>query len=439
MKVTKRNMVGVATALFMSGMCIQPLLAAEPALPEQDRTHLLGDWGGARSRLAEHGIIFDFQATQFYQGVVDGSPGTNDWQYGLKGDYFLTVIGEKAGLWKGVIFNVHAETRAGDDVNALTGLSPANVNMLMPNSDNTTAITQAMAIQMVGQQTGLLAGKINALDLVDMVFHTGRGIDGFMNTSLVLPLGLGRTVPLALPAAGVLKFRGKEIQGAAMAYDPNNCATTTCLDPLFRDGAALAGLWKFYTGRGHDGARAGYVSVGGTWSGKEYTVVDPASLYFNPGEGLSLTKTQESWSIFSVVDQPLWTDASDPNRALTFKGMYTITDGEANPIKWSATAALEVASPIRSRDKDTFSVGYFHNELSNGFKNTVGPLLSVAATVVNRTPTRIAIEDTDGFEAYYKAQVTPGFAMTGDVQVITATLSTNDTKLVTGVRGKLTF
>jgi porin len=435
----------IATAVFLSGFCIQPLSAAEPtmssgaAAPEQDRTHLLGDWGGARSRLAEHGIIFDFQVTQFYQGVVDGSPGTSDWQYGLKGDYFLTVIGEKAGLWKGIILNVHAETRAGDDVNALTGLSPANVNMLMPNSDNTTAITQAMAIQMVGEQTGLLAGKLNALDLVDMVFHTGRGIDGFMNTSLVVPLGMGRTVPLALPAAGVLTFKGKEVQGAAMVYDPNNCATTTCLDPLFGDGAALAGLWKFYTGSGLDGSRAGYVSVGGTWSGKEYKVVDPGSFFFNPGEGLSLTKTQESWSLFSVVDQPLWTDALDPNRVLSFKGMYTITDGEANPIKWTATAALEVASPIRGRDKDMFSVGYFHNELSDGFKNAVGPLLSVAATIVNRMPTTIAIEDTDGFEAYYKAQVAPWFAVTGDVQVITATLSTNDTKLVTGIRAKLTF
>ena len=415
------------------------MMGGTAAAPEQDRTHLLGDWGGARSRLAEHGIIFDFQLTQFYQGVVDGSVGTDDWQYGLKGDYFLTVIGEKAGLWKGIIFNVHAETRAGDDVNALSGLSPANVNMLMPNSGDTTAITQAMAIQMIGEQTGLMAGKINALDLVDMVYHTGRGIDGFMNTSLVLPLGLAGTVPTALPAAGALKFKGKEIQGAAMVYDPNNCATTTCLDPLFGDGAALAGIWKFYTGAGHDGPRAGYVSFGGTWSGKEYTVVDRQSLAFVPGEGLSLTETQESWSIFSVVDQPLWTDASDPNRTLTFKGMYTITDGEANPIEWTATAALEVSSPIRSRDKDTLSVGYFHNELSDGFKNTVGPLLSFAATIVNRTPTRIAIEDTDGFEAYYKAQVTPWFAVTGDVQVITATLSTNDTKLVTGVRGKLTF
>jgi len=445
MNGNKRKIVGLATALLISGLCTEPLSAADrmmggtAAAPEQDRTHLLGDWGGARSRLAEHGIIFDFQLTQFYQGVVDGSVGTDDWQYGLKGDYFLTVIGEKAGLWKGIIFNVHAETRAGDDVNALSGLSPANVNMLMPNSGDTTAITQAMAIQMIGEQTGLMAGKINALDLVDMVYHTGRGIDGFMNTSLVLPLGLAGTVPTALPAAGALKFKGKEIQGAAMVYDPNNCATTTCLDPLFGDGAALAGIWKFYTGAGHDGPRAGYVSFGGTWSGKEYTVVDRQSLAFVPGEGLSLTETQESWSIFSVVDQPLWTDASDPNRTLTFKGMYTITDGEANPIEWTATAALEVSSPIRSRDKDTLSVGYFHNELSDGFKNTVGPLLSFAATIVNRTPTRIAIEDTDGFEAYYKAQVTPWFAVTGDVQVITATLSTNDTKLVTGVRGKLTF
>ena len=41
--------------------------------------------------------------------------------------------------------------------------------------------------------------------------------------------------------------------------------------------------------------------------------------------------------------------------------------------------------------------------------------------------------------SYYVAQLTPWFAMTGDVQVITATLSSEDTKLVTGLRGKLTF
>ena len=442
---TESKLVGVATALFISGLCVQPLSAAEPAtgsttaVPEEDRTHLLGDWGGARTRLAEHGIIFDIQATQFYQGVVDGSAGTNNWQYGVKGDYFLTVIGEKLGLWKGLIVNAHLETRAGDDVNALTGLSPANANMLMPNSSDTTALTQLIAIQMVSKQVGVLTGKLNAFDFVDTVFHTGRGVDGFMNTSLVLPIGLGGTLGTALPLAFLLRFKGKEVQGFAGTYDPNGCATTTCLDPLFGDGPAYSAFWKFYHGSGDVGPRSSYTSFGGTYSTKEYTVIDPQSLAFVPGQGLSVTQTQQSWSIFSVLNYQLWADTSNPNRAVNFRGMYTITDGEANPIKWTATAALETNGPIRGRDKDTFGVGYFHTELSNGFKNTVGPLLSVAATVANRERTRIAIEDTDGFEAFYVAQLTPWFALTGDLQVITATLSSEDTKLVTGLRGKLTF
>jgi hypothetical protein len=77
--------------------------------------------------------------------------------------------------------------------------------------------------------------------------------------------------------------------------------------------------------------------------------------------------------------------------------------------------------------------------LSSGFKGVIGPLLSVAATLKNKTLTKISLEDTSGFEAYYKAQITPWFAVTGDVQVISATLSPEDTKVAVGVRGKVTF
>jgi len=432
----------IATVLFsILAAGSTDALAAEPeaAAPHKDRTQLTGDWGGARTSLAERGIIVDLFMTQFYQGVVAGSAGTDDWQYGVKGDLFLTLIGEKLGLWKGLIGIVQVESRAGDDVNAISGLSPANANMLMPDSGDTTAITHALALQKVAKQTALAVGKINAITFVDMLVHNGRGVDGFMNTSLVLPIGLGGTVPLALPFVGPVKFKGKEIQGLAGIYDPNDCAKTTCLDPFFEDPSAI-GVWKFYTGNGPEGARAGYIAIGGTYSSKEYKVVDPGSFFVNPAVGLAgFSDTQQSWSIFSVINHELWADPSDPDRFLNFRGMYTITDGEANPIKWSATAALEMTGTFRRRDKDVFGIGIFHAGLASGFKNAVGPLLSVAATVVNRTPTRIAIEDTDGFEAYYKAQLTPWFALTGDVQVITATLSTEDTKLVTGVRGKVTF
>jgi porin len=405
----------------------------------RDRAQLTGDWHGARTRLAQRGIIVDIQATQFYQGVVDGSAGTDDWQYGVKGDLFLTLIGEKLGLWKGLIVNAHLESRAGDDVNALTGLSPGNAYMLMPDSGDTIALTQLIAIQMVSKQVGVITGKLNAYDFVDMVFHTGRGVDGFMNISLTLPIGLGGTLGLGLPLAFLLKFKGKEVQGFAGIYDPNNCATTSCLDPLLADGPAYAAFWKFYHGSGDVGPRSSYISFGGTYSTKDYTVVDPGSFYFNPGVGLSLTKTDQSWSIFSVINHELWADPSNPDRYLNFRGMYTYTDGEANPIQWSATAALEMTGPLRRRDKDVFGIGYFHTELSSGFKRLVGPLLSAAATIKNGTLTRIAIEDTDGFEAYYKAQVTPWLAVTADLQMITETLSSEDTKVVAGVRGNVKF
>ena len=434
----------LVTSVVLSGLACLGLVVpsqAEDVTPRdslREREQLFGDWGGARTVLAQRGIIVDLQATQFYQGVTDGSADDN-WKYGLKSDLFVTLLGEKLGLWKGLIVNMHLEGRAGDDVNALSGLSPANSAMLMPNSEDTVAITQLIAIQMLSEQVGVIAGKLNAFDFVDMVFHTGRGVDGFMNTSLTLPIGLGGTLGLGLPLAFLAKFKGKEVQGFAGVYDPNSCATTTCLDPLFADGAAYAAFWKFYTGIGPEGARAGYISIGGTYSDKQYTVVDRQSVAVIPGQGLALTDTDTSWSIFSVVNQQLWADPSYTNRDLNFRGMYTITDGKANPIAWSATAAFEMTGLIPRRDKDVIGIGYFHTELSSDFKGTVGPLLSAAATLNNRARTRITIEDTDGFEAYYKAQITPWVAVTGDVQVITETLSTEDTKVVAGVRTKLTF
>lgn len=403
-----------------------------------ERQHMLGDWGGARTALASHGIIVGFDVTQFYQGVVGGSAGTDAWQYGAKGDLLVTVLGEKLGLWKGLIVNAHLEARGGDDVNLLSGLSPANAAMMMPSSQDIVALTQLMAIQMLSPELGIAGGKFNAFDFVDMAFHTGRGVDGFMNVSLGLPLGLAGTVPLGIFGGGLIKFKGREVQGALLAYDPNNCATTSCLQQPFQD-AAVVGVWKFFTGIGPDGKDAGYVAVGGTYSGKQYTVVNRDSFSFAPGQGLTFTDKASSWSVFSVVNQQLWADASNPARALNFKGMYTVTDAKANPIHWSATAALEMRGLFPDRDKDVAGIGYFHTQLNSGFKDVIGPLLSATATITNGAVTRVNIEDTDGFEAYYKVQVTPWLAITGDVQVITETLSTEKTKVVTGLRAKVTF
>jgi carbohydrate-selective porin OprB len=255
----------------------------------------------------------------------------------------------------------------------------------------------------------------------------------------MLPIGLGGTLGLGLPLAFLVKFQGEEIQGFVGAYDPNNCAPASCLNPLLADGPAYAAFWKFYTGIGPGRDRAGYVSFGGTYSTKQYTVIDPQSVAVIPGQGLEVTDTDTSWSIFSVVNQQLWADPHNPDRDINFRGLYTVTDGKANPISWSATAALEMKGLIPRRDNDVLGIGYFYTGLNSDFKETVGTLLSDAATLAAGSPARITIKDTEGFEVYYKTQVTPWFAITGDVQVITETVSTEDTKVVAGVRAKTTF
>ena len=163
-----------------------------------------------------------------------------------------------------------------------------------------------------------------------------------------------------------MKLKGREVQGAVAVYDPNEAATTSGFDPLFED-VGVVGVWKFFHDSRH-GGRPGYISIGGSWSDKQYTVVDRASFAVIPGQGLAFTKTDTSWSIFSVVNHQLWADPSNPNRELRFTGLGTVTDGEAMPVKWTASGALEMSGPFRRRNKDVFGVGYFHNELASGLR-----------------------------------------------------------------------
>jgi hypothetical protein len=86
--------LGVGSADVLAG-------EQEAAAPPTERTHLLGDWGGVRSALAKHGIIVDIDAIQYYQGVVDGSTGTDDGQYGAKLRYSITLLGESLVCGRG--------------------------------------------------------------------------------------------------------------------------------------------------------------------------------------------------------------------------------------------------------------------------------------------------------------------------------------------------
>ena len=103
--------------------------------PLHERPKLTGDWFGARTGLRDRGITVDVSTTQFYQGVTSGGL-EQSFPYGGRNDYFLTLDGEKLGLWKGFSVKLHGETRYGESANFLTGaLSPVNEYLLVPGSD----------------------------------------------------------------------------------------------------------------------------------------------------------------------------------------------------------------------------------------------------------------------------------------------------------------
>ena len=252
-------------------MCL-PLLGITASAEEAEeclwcREYLTGDLFGARSGLAEKGVVADLQLTQFYQGVAGGGANQTA-KYGGKLDYFFTFA-------KGLVV-LHAETRFGEDVILdAAGGAPVNANMLYPGLENTTAIT---GLQFNFPLTAdgewiFNFGKINTLDLIYSIYpQTGRGVDGFMNASVFLPLTTARTLPLSFLGAGVLKTHEGQIQGGLLIYDSHNVPTIRGFENLFDNGANIAGVWRFFTDFG--GLPGSHLFLG-SWATGSFTSLDP--------------------------------------------------------------------------------------------------------------------------------------------------------------------
>src|SRR5262245_47113858 len=145
------------------------------------------------------GITYAPGLRQFYQGVGSGGR-EEEFEYGGNVDQFLILDSCKLGLWDGMTMTMHVETRFGDDVNfEAVSLAPVNVNMLYPKFDeHDTAITGLVFAQSVDDNVQATFGKFNALDLFYSLYpETGRGINGSMNASMVIPVAVARVVPLS--------------------------------------------------------------------------------------------------------------------------------------------------------------------------------------------------------------------------------------------------
>ncbi len=396
--------------------------------PWWQRPKLTGNWFGHRDHLAENGLAIDVLNTNFYQGVTDGGR-RSEFAFGGRLDYYLKLDGQKAGLWEGFFLDIHGTTRYGDDINAASGLlSVPNTAMLFPSREQDSGVTSFKFTQALSENVMMYFGKVNFLEEYTLNFTSSRGINRFMNVSLVIPTVLGRTVPYSTYAAGFVVLKEKQPVFNFMVYDPVDYATNVGLDDLFDEGAAV--LWQAILPVKPLGL-PGHQILLGTWSSRSYTAVDRESFLLVPsstspaGASLVSGEQQGSWSVVYAFDQYLWVNPCNDKQGFGMFGHLGISDGNPNPVQWFANLGFGGNVPLRCRSNDSFGFGYFYLGLSDDFKDLA--------------PNLLPQNDEHGFEMFYTFQVTPWCHLTADLQIVNPANQNLDNVIVPGFRGRIDF
>src|SRR5262245_36863251 len=99
------------------------------------RKFLTGDWGGVRTDLANKGVQFGVEWSQYVQGVADGGRDRTT-LYGGNFDYTLNLDLMRMGVLQGALVRFRAESRYGRSVNSASGtVLPINTDAFFPLTD----------------------------------------------------------------------------------------------------------------------------------------------------------------------------------------------------------------------------------------------------------------------------------------------------------------
>lgn len=381
------------------------------------RNTLTGDWGEIREQLANNGINFKLEATEFYQGLLKGS-GNQDFAFSSKGDALINFDSTKLGLWPGGGLHTHLEYRGGDASGFRGGaLWPANTATVLPFQHKDELVASSIYLsQRIGDTTNLMLGKINVLDLLaGDPFFGGLGIHRFMNLAFVAPPS-GVLPPVII--GGIASFRFAPYSFSLMVYDPEDHTGDYSLHRLFDSGinVSLSGGWM-----GKLAERSSSLVLTGTYSTK-----DGADLSQEPTESALRTKEKDGSHSISlqashlIIESPIL-----PGKGLGIYAKAAIADGNPNMIRAAFIGGLAGYGMIRSRPRDYFGVGYFYYNFSNDLEDVLRPEIEFA--------------DEKGIELFYNIAVTNWLRVTADMQFIDPAIGSKDQAVVGGLRMNLVF
>jgi porin len=341
-------------------------------------------------------------------------------------DYRVNIDAEKLlGLWKGLGFSLHAQTRWGEDITAdAGGITLPNTPLLypLPGDYSDSDITGLIVSQaLLDGRVDLFAGKLNAIDLWTTVYpHLGYGQEGFWNVN-ALAAGWPwlRHVNLVMYGAGGWLVAKEGIQGALVAYGQDSVATEWNIDDSFNDGVGILGLWRFFWDIDD---KPGSVLFAGGGASKHYSSLDPHDLSFIPGEGLVDDSQKKPWSAAVYVYQEFWHGAGDDGRKAYLYMAGSLADKNPSFVRWNVSATVEALGLLPIRDADRMGVAGWYNRVNEDVRDLAG----VAG---------IRLRDGSwGVELYYNAAINRWLHLTGDLQIVQNENKSDDVAVIPGIR-----
>lgn len=426
-----------------------------------NRKYMTGDWGGARTELANHGILFDASVTQNLQGNGHGGKNTNGaFEYGGSADYSLRLDTARMGLWPGGLITLHGETQFGQSINGSTGafMVPNMKSVFpVPNDPGETTLSEFYLMQALSEKVVVAAGKIDLTALGDRNAFAGDAshTTQFMNTAFNVNPVLLTAAPYTSMAAGVILLPTDSLQISTLVSDndPNGAANMTGFNTAFH-GRDWMSVMQEYDLKIKPFDRPGNQRLGWFWTSKDFREFEsdsrdpiPVSHITIPGvPGIAqkfLQKNRrrarigdtivdlknpdtkpDNWGIYYNFDQYLFCDEKDPTKGWGLFGRFGVAPTEANLFHTFYSIGLGGKGTIPKRDDDTWGVGYYYGHVDNNLSS------------------RLGIDDEQGVELFYSIEVTPWFHITPDIQFIVdpaGGIINDQTAVVYGLRAQITF
>lgn len=427
-----------------------------------EREYLTGDWGGARTDLANHGILFDFDVTQVMQGNAHGGKHThNGFRYSGSADYKIRLDTARMGLWPGGLITLRGETQFGQSINRKVGsFAPANFDGLLPipNDSGYTTLSEYYIAQALSEKFVILAGKIDLMMGDDNVFaHSEKS--QFLNSAFRINPVLFPSAPYTTMAAGVVLLPTKwlMINTFVADNDPDSAVKMTGFNTAFHDRDWYSVLQE-YTFKWSPFDMPGHQRFGWFYTTRDFMdftgdprLQFPATIrslglirnrigplkrpkigrrfrYLRLGDSVVSAegpdKRPDDWGVYYNFDQFLYTEPDDPEQGFGLFGRFGWSTGESNPIEEFYSFGIGGKGSIPGRDKDTWGLGYY---------------------MINATddlPVALGMDAEQGTELFYNFQVTPWLNISPSLQVIVdpgAGFRDRDVAVVYGMRAQMKF